>query len=228
MSDVRAPTLWLMPTELERCRFLARWSVQIPEREPPPIRLCGFGPIAAGIVTAQWLEHEQPNEVILLGIGGSFDPVVAPVGTAVEIGHVVTDTVGAQRRGEAALVVGRWELPGELGFPQVPQGLTMPRGELQFAVTQELELEFAAGVRLLTVGVASGSRATALSRQQQFPGVAVEDMEGFSVALACKLVGVRCSIFRGLTNEVGDREFANWQIDQAMDSLAQLVVRKSV
>lgn len=228
MSDVRPPTLWLMPTELERQRFLSRWRVNIPERVPPPIHLCGFGPIASGIVTAQWLEHKRPNEVILLGIGGSFDPVVAPVGTAVEIGSVVTDTVGAQCRGEATGAIGKWELPSELGFPQVPKGLMVPRGELQFAVNQELELDFAAGARLLTVGIASGSRETALNRQRQFPGVAVEDMEGFSVALACKLVGVRCSIWRGLTNEVGDREFANWQIDRAMDSLAQLVVRKGV
>ncbi|MDP1564150.1 MAG: futalosine hydrolase [Pirellulaceae bacterium] len=226
MLDVSSTTLWLMPTDFERQRFLSRWRRYFPERSLPSIKLCGFGPIAAGVVTAQWLAHERPSEVVLLGIGGTFDPIVAPVGTAVEIGQITTDTVGAQRRGQATLAAGAWELPGELGFPQVPMGLELPEGSLSAAVSQDLDLGVAAGVRLLTVGVASGSRATALARRERFPGVLVEDMEGFAVALACRLVGVRCLIFRGLTNEVGDREFANWRIDEALDSLAQLVVRK--
>lgn len=215
-----------MPTDFERQRFLSRWRRHLPERSPPSIKLCGFGPIAAGVVTAQWLAHERPSEVVLLGIGGTFDPILAPLGTAVEIGQITTDTVGAQRRGRVTLAAGTWELPGELGFPQVPVGLELPGGLISAAVSHELDLGVAAGVGLLTVGVASGSRDTAVARRERFPGVAVEDMEGFAVALACQLVGIRCLIFRGLTNEVGDREFGNWRIDEALDSLVQLVVRK--
>jgi futalosine hydrolase len=215
-----------MPTDFERQRFLARWQHQFPEQLPPDIKICGFGPIASGITTAQWLASRKLGQVVLLGIGGTFDPIMAPVGTAVEIDRVATDTVGAQRRGTGTMVVGEWELPRELGFPQVPAGLDLPEGAVDSAVHHDLILGSNNGVGLLTVGIASGSTETARRRQTLFAGVLVEDMEGFSVALACRLAGVPCWIWRGITNKVGDREFGNWRIDAAMDSLVQLVARK--
>lgn len=211
-----------MPTDFERQRFLSVWSSEVSDRSPPDIYLCGFGPIAAGIVTAQWLAERRPAEVVLCGIGGTFDPIVAPVGTAVEIGHVATDTVGAQRRGVSNVGFGNWELPSEMGFPQIPLGLSLPTGLCESKVDQALVLRDG-GVGMLTVGIASGSRTTADERRRRFPSVLVEDMEGFAVALACRLAGVRCSVFRGLTNEVGDRNVANWCVDQALSSLARLV-----
>ncbi|MBL8892717.1 MAG: hypothetical protein JNL67_22255 [Planctomycetaceae bacterium] len=227
MLDRRTSVLWLMPTDFERRRFLSIWNDEIPEHSPPDIYLCGFGPVASGIVTAQWLAERRPVEVVLCGIGGTFDPVLAPVGTAVEIGHVATDTVGAQSRGAPFPELGKWELPSEMGFPQIPSGLSLPAGPFESKVDQELVLR-QGSLGLLTVGIASGSRATALERRKRFPGVLVEDMEGFSVALACRLAGVRCSIYRGLTNEVGDRNVANWQVDQSLRSLVQLVFRAAV
>ncbi len=225
MPDVSTATLWLVPTDFERQRIWSRWQLQFPARRPPDLKICGFGPIAAGVVTAQWLAYSGARNVILLGIGGTFDPIIAAVGTAVEIGHVATDTVGAQRRGLATLAAGAWELPSELGFPQIPAALELPGSCVDRPVMQEMDLGNSTGIRLLTVGVASGSRETARARREQFPGVVVEDMEGFSVALACRLAGVGCSIWRGLSNEVGDRDFENWQIDAALDSLVQLVAR---
>ena len=53
---------------------------------------------------------------------------------------------------------------------------------------------------------------------EQYPGAVAEDMEGFAVALACRLTGVPLAIARGISNEVGDREFERWQIPAALDA----------
>jgi futalosine hydrolase len=43
-------------------------------------------------------------------------------------------------------------------------------------------------------------------------------MEGFAVAAACQLCDVPMTIVRGISNEAGDRDKENWQIQDAMNS----------
>jgi futalosine hydrolase len=49
-----------------------------------------------------------------------------------------------------------------------------------------------------------------------------EDMEGFAVALACRLVGVPLDIVRGISNDAGDRDKVRWQVPQALRAAADL------
>jgi len=232
--EFERPTWWLMPTDLERTRFLAAWRERPDLGAPPEIQLCGFGPIAAGILTARGLSKRRPGRVVLLGIGGSYDLVAAPLGTAVEIGRVWTDAVGAQRPvaavgepGAAGEPWGQWELPSELGFAQVVADVGGDSASLRSNVAESLELPGGArGVGLLTVGVASGTEETAQGRRRRFSGVVVEDMEGFSVALACHLAGVPWAIWRGITNRVGDRDISQWRFQEAIQSLVDRVSRE--
>lgn len=255
---VAADRLWLVPTELERQRlqriWRSRWSAP-----PPAWRLCGFGPIAAGIVTSRLLAASEQagrpvSEVVLVGIGGSYDLAEAGRGAAVEIGSIATDMVGAElpvaeqadmapvQPGAVAGVggLGPWQLPSELGFPQMPQtwlggdagtgvgggvgrevdvddpGSGAASGEPIF---ESLVLPGSTGAKLLTVGIASGTEATAAGRRARFPGVLVEDMEGFAVALACRQFGVSCRIWRGISNAAGDRRVGGWWIDEALQAV---------
>jgi futalosine hydrolase len=48
-------------------------------------------------------------------------------------------------------------------------------------------------------------------------------MEGFAVALACRLAGVPCTIVRGISNTVGDREKSRWQTAAAVTAAAAIV-----
>lgn len=241
-SNEAAFRLWLVPTELERQRLRAAWRASS-EARPPEWRLCGFGPIAAGLQTARLLaEHERRglavSTVVLVGIGGSYDLSRAELGAAVEIGSIATDTVGAELgdgAGGTAVGLGPWQLPSEMGFPQVAGGAdaavtgVASRTETKFgaeastaeSVFESLVLPAALGAKLLTVGIASGSEATAAWRRSRFPGVLVEDMEGFAVALACQQFGVPCRILRGISNAVGDRRVAGWRIDEALGNLVQ-------
>ena len=71
---------------------------------------------------------------------------------------------------------------------------------------------------LLTVCSATATEAVACERRDLFPGAVAEDMEGFAVALACRLAGVPLAIVRGISNAVGDRRFERWQMPEAMDA----------
>ena len=65
---------------------------------------------------------------------------------------------------------------------------------------------------------ASATEAEAGERRGLFADAAAEDMEGFAVALACRLADVPLAIVRGISNAVGDRRFERWQIPEALDA----------
>src|SRR5439155_15243049 len=69
---------------------------------------------------------------------------------------------------------------------------------------------------LLTTCAASDSAAHAAIRRARFPDALAEDMEGFGVALACRLAGVPLSIVRGVSNVAGERDPARWRIPAAL------------
>ncbi|NDH95322.1 MAG: futalosine hydrolase, partial [Planctomycetia bacterium] len=67
---------------------------------------------------------------------------------------------------------------------------------------------------------ASATAEDAATRLEEFPTAVAEDMEGFAVALACRLAGVPCQIIRGISNRAGDRDKARWQIEPALRAAA--------
>jgi futalosine hydrolase len=202
-----SPELLLLPTDRERELF----------REAGPaqglalVETCGFGPIAAAARTAELLARVRPRRVWLVGIAGTFDPAVAPLGSAVLADSVAIDGIGAGR-GE------RFLGPRELGLPQ------WPASDSGVAIEDVIELAAAERVRaaavpaglLLTVTAASASEAEAAERRRRFPRALAEDMEGFSVALACSLARVPLTIVRGISNRVGDRRPERWAVAEAL------------
>mgnify|MGYP006275826675 CR=1 FL=1 len=78
---------------------------------------------------------------------------------------------------------------------------------------------------LLSACAASATAADVRIRRAAFPDAAAEEMEGFAVALACRLQRVPCGIVRGISNAAGDRERANWRIAAALEAAADLAAR---
>lgn len=76
---------------------------------------------------------------------------------------------------------------------------------------------------LLTVCSASGSREDVADRLRKFPHAVAEDMEAFSVALACRMAKVPLTVIRGISNMAGDRDKANWNVTGALEAAAELV-----
>ena len=161
------------------------------------VELCGFGPVAAAARTAELVARHAPARVLLVGIAGSFDPARLALGSAACFREVAIEGFGA-------------------GFPQWP-GL---EDRLALAPAGAGE------ALLLTVWAASGSPAHAQERLQRHPGAAAEDMEGFAVAFACALARVPCTIVRGISNAVGERDKRRWRIADALAAARALALEQ--
>jgi futalosine hydrolase len=201
-----SPTLLLIPTEIERRRFLDQGGL------PPGIAVlecCGFGPVAAAARTAELLARLHPARALLVGIAGAYDVERHPLGSALEPAHVALEGVGVGQGRELIA-------PPELGFPQWPGSDDAECGT--HAIYDRLELDAGPNAEglLLTTCAASADAAQAALRRERFPDAVAEDMEGFAVATACALAGVPLRIVRGISNEVGDRDPEHWRIPTAL------------
>lgn len=76
---------------------------------------------------------------------------------------------------------------------------------------------------LLTSCSASADATEAEQRIRLYPDAFAEDMEGFGVTVACHLHETPITIIRGISNHVGNRDHAQWQIPSAMKSVADLL-----
>ncbi len=214
--DHEPSTLLLVPTELERA-FLGdvagdRWGVVVTE-------ICGFGPIAAGARTAQLLSRVRPRRAILIGIAGTYDERRLPVGAAATFDEVVLDGVGAGQGASFRDAAG-------LGFAQWPGSEDTCREPIR----QRLHLDpfplpdTSSGHRLLvSTCAASASPSEATARRDTHHDALAEDMEGFSVALACTLHRVPLAVVRGISNVAGDRQRSHWKIEPALREAVRLL-----
>ena len=204
--------LVLVPTAMERA--LLQPHVDALPGPRPRVELCGFGVAAAAARTAALLARTAPRRVILVGIAGRYDGGPA-VGEAAVFPRVACHGIGA---GSGAAFVAA----GAMGWPQWPGDPP----DAAAAVGDAIDLGAGAGqadALLLTVTAAAASAADVEDRRRRFPAAVAEDMEGFAVALACRLAGVPCGIVRGISNTAGDRDAARWTVRGALDSAAVLV-----
>lgn len=180
----------------------------------------GIGPINAGIALGRLLgeRNHQVAGVLNVGIAGTFDPEVLPLGQAAVASEEIWPEFG--------LIGPEGIDPKAVGIAQArnADGLIWDRIPLRpqkAAVTLELTLEPAwPQVPFLTVAGATGTvdRAGYLTAQYR-PGL--ENMEGFAMALACLHVGIPFLELRTVSNFVGRRD--GWQIKEAMKHLGQAV-----
>jgi len=191
-----------VPTEIERQHLASqpRFNAY------GPSELCGFGPVSAAARTTSQIAIHKPDRVLLIGIAGTFNTSVLPVGDAALLPRVIMHGIG----------VGTDETfvpAGEMGFQHWPgQGEESPIGDELVLSTPRSSISGS----LLTCSAASASTKDMRHRLVRYPDVVAEDMEGYAVALACRLEHVPLVIVRGISNVVGDRQSKNWQIPQAL------------
>lgn len=209
--------LVIVPTAAERHRFLTH------ARGVAGVELCGFGVAAAAARTALLLARQRPSRVILAGIAGRFDESIA-LGAATLFRRVACHGIGVGT-GHAFLTA------ATLGWPQWsgdPPDAAAAIGDVIYLDADERrpsDTTLPVRALLLTAAAGSADAEDSRLRRAMFPQAAAEDMEGFGVALACRLAGVPCTIVRGISNTVGDRDTARWRIDEALAAAAALVAR---
>jgi len=196
--------LFLVPTKLEFDQFARQTSFGELDISS---HICGFGPIAAAARTASLINVHRPEQVVLSGIAGTYDMSKLAVGTATAFTSVAIYGVGT---GEGE----NFQTASAMGFQQWPgEGDAEAVGDvLKLGSTDDSNGER----MLLTCCASSANPVDTKHRQRCFPSAIAEDMEGFGVALACKLAHVPLTIVRGISNQAGDCNKNNWTINEAI------------
>ena len=229
--------LILIPTEPER-RCLAPRLAALPPADTA-VELCGFGIAAAAARTAQLIAALRPERVILVGIAGRLDDRLA-LGTATLFERIACHGIGVGS-GPAfisAATLGWQQWPGDpgdgdpgdgdpgdgdAGDGDPSDGGPGVGDELPCAVPDRGDLPRER--LLLTVTAAAAGPEDVRLRKAMVPEASAEEMEGFAVALACRLFRIPCTIIRGISNTAGDRDKAHWQIEAPLAAAADLVLR---
>ena len=203
--------LILIPTAFESSLIESRLN-DLMKGESTVLHHCGFGPIAAAATTSEKIIADRPSHVYLLGIAGVYasneDSSTLPVnvGDAVGFSAVSVDGIGV---GEGD----SFQTSADLGWPHFAGDETRP------AIEDTISLDSKSPHSLLTVCAGAATFEQASRRQLRTNAVA-EDMEGFAVAMACRLQNVPLQIIRGISNVAGDRDKSNWRIADAMNAAA--------
>ena len=214
--------LILIPTEPER-HILAPHLATLPPADVA-VELCGFGIAAAAARTAQLLGVLKPDRVILVGIAGRLDDRLA-IGAATLFDAVACHGIGAGS-GPAfipAAALGWRQWPGDENDGDPGVGDVLPCAVPDRSAPDQASLP--REPLLLTVTAAAAGPEDVALRRAIFPEASAEEMEGFAVALACRLFRIPCTIVRGISNTAGDRGKARWQIEAPLAAAADLVLR---
>lgn len=175
--------------------------------------------VAAAARAAEVIADARPARVLLVGIAGAYGDQL-PVGTAWGFDRVGCYGIGAGSGDSfvSAEAMGWPQWPGE------PADEASAIGDVIACMAAAAPPSSRADL-LLTVAAASGDTTDAARRQRAFPAAVAEDMEGFGVALACRLAGVPLTIVRGISNVAGERDAAAWKIAEAADAAGTLAAR---
>jgi futalosine hydrolase len=168
----------------------------------------GVGPAAAAATTSRALHNAGYDVVLCAGIGGGFAPL-APGDVAVAAAIVFADLGAETPAGFVPM--------SALGF-----------GVDSYPVQPKLAVELAdrTGGHLgsvLTVATVTGTQESATALARRYPDAVAEAMEGAGVAAAAALHGVPVAEVRAISNVVGPRDRAAWQIPLALESLGKAV-----
>ena len=204
-----ATRLLLVPTDWERQKLPSHCVEQWLDCGHR-IEISGFGQVVAAARTMQLLATGSFDSVALIGIAGSLSDDVA-IGCAMQFGTVYCDGIGV---GQGAT----HRSSSDMGWQQWPDEPTIQDAIQLRAPKHDHPLP-----GLVSVLAASATPAEAAWRHSRFPLGKAEDMEGFSVAVACRFAQVPLRIVRGISNVAGDRNRDHWKVEAAMQAVENLV-----
>jgi futalosine hydrolase len=166
---------------------------------------------AAAAAAAGWLlgvcAEEDPFElVICAGVAGGFADRAGPGATVLASRSVAADLGADSPEGLLTLSdlgFGSSTLDGDADL------LNRLRGGLPTAILGDV----------LTVSTVTGTAARADLLRARWPDAVAEAMEGFGVASAAQRAGAAFAELRTISNPVGPRDRAAWQLAEALAAL---------
>ena len=198
-----------------------QWSEISIHHRPCLQVITGIGPINAALVLGKVLAtYPALKGVISLGIGGSYDLQEADLGGWAVATREIWPEIGIKNQGCVHAQA--------LGFPQGHTGHdaiwdTVDMDPDQNAEAMHVALP-ASMTRLpfITVAGVTSTKERALFLQTIYKG-GIENMEGFSLALACATHPMPFLEIRTVSNKVGPRNKETWRIDKAFDRLGKVL-----
>ncbi|MEO2007605.1 MAG: hypothetical protein ABGX22_02855 [Pirellulaceae bacterium] len=207
----------VVPTKIEALKLVdspCEFSFGEPQRVnigniEVQLAVCGFGMAAAGVGVCRMLHvlSAPIKGVILAGTAGILDRERADIGSVVVGRNVRCVDLGVPD-GENRLTVSvpqfsDWDEDLDLSIPATLADL--PSGEI------------------LSVAGPTRTVKSAELRRALYPNGLVEEMEGYSVAVACRTWKIPLTIVRGISNQAGDREKSNWKFTDALNAVKQTI-----
>ena len=199
-------TLFLIPTPYE-LNLLSKSFLEELRLGKSLVECCGFGPIVSPIRTTKLTGQYSPKNVVLIGIAGAINPHLR-IGSALEFDEAICFGVGAGS-GDGFLSSSEMGWSQWHGEPAITDAIKL--GPIAKSRANKIPV-----AKLLTCCAASADSNDVLLRLRKHPNADAEDMEGFSVAAACRFAGVPLRIVRGISNLAGDRDKVNWRVREAI------------
>ena len=189
------------------------------------LAVCGVGPVAAALSLGRVLGMAGTRPSLLhgalnLGIAGTYDVRVAPVGSVVlatgeafpEYGIAMPEGVATEGFGFAQVTLASGPV-----YNSMPLDGEKALGNM--GLNWHSPLVQGRGV---TVAGVSGTPERALRLAARTGGL-MENMEGFSLALGCAAAGLPFAEIRSISNEAGFRPPDRWNMPLALDALSGAV-----
>lgn len=181
---------------------------------PVAATLAGVGKANGAMATAMALHTVSAQWTLNLGIGGAYPDTGLDLGDlAVADAEVYGDEgveTAAGWQGLETTGFPLWEGAGRRWFNTLPVD---PETAAALAGAATGIASVAVGP-FVTVSTVTGSAARAAELGNRFHGLC-ETMEGAAVAHAALAAGSRFAEVRGISNRVGPRERAGWQLERA-------------
>lgn len=185
--------------------------------------ISGYDKANAAAATTSLIEGHKPDLVLNFGIAGAFQ------GSGLRLGDVVLASEDSYADTGASSPEG-WLPAREFGIPLARVGgqeywNTFPLSQRMLGPAERILCAVADGFVVavglcLTSSLVTGMAEEARALEERW-GALAESMEGAACAQICLLHGVPCVEVRAISNMVGDRNRASWDISGAAARVAQ-------
>lgn len=221
-------SLVLIPSNMEYQLFQDCIDDRWRNNQQLSVDVCGVGLVAAAVGSTLLLNRLQPDQVFLLGIAGLLNAMPSTVSdqSALSISDAVKATSVVQH-GIGVGEAGRYQSSESMGFLSFNSDIhlqTPDKITLQGSSINATKSTADRAGQFLSVTSASSCPEEANQRCIVYPDALIEDMETYSVALACHASGVPLVAIRGISNVAGDRDFRNWNSKAAMLAASEILL----
>jgi futalosine hydrolase len=173
------------------------------------LHLTGVGMVNTALELSRAWTRDKPDIAILAGIAGSFHPLYPPARVVAVKEEIFADLGVRESSGWKDIFDMALADPNEFPF----SGGRLSNPHLELLQRSQLETVRAVSVNQVT----SGADQAQVIIHKYNP--VVESMEGAAFHQLCLAEGIPFIQLRGISNFVGDRNKANWHIQEAIQHL---------